>query len=131
MCLVLFPCFGHDVKLRDIYIYIYIQFVLVFYVKHAAAKIAKIRRGPKAHEEQMFDLFSFVVTESDFLQHSEPSFMETTTIEVDPVTQESITTTTRTETRTISSTGAGGTDDLRESMQKIMDTFMTEEKKDH
>ncbi|XP_036146496.1 ankyrin-3 isoform X15 [Monomorium pharaonis] len=69
--------------------------------------------------------------ESDFLQHSEPSFMETTTIEVDPVTQESITTTTRTETRTISSTGAGGTDDLRESMQKIMDTFMTEEKKDH
>ncbi|XP_067209228.1 ankyrin-3 isoform X13 [Linepithema humile] len=70
-------------------------------------------------------------TESDFLQHSEPSFMETTTIEVDPVTQESITTTTRMETRTISSMGAGGTDDLRESMQKIMDTFMTEERKDH
>ncbi|KAL0125581.1 hypothetical protein PUN28_004590 [Cardiocondyla obscurior] len=69
--------------------------------------------------------------ESDFLQHSEPSFMETTTIEVDPVTQESVTTTTRTETRTISSVGAGGTDDLRESMQKIMDTFMTEERKDH
>jgi len=37
---------------------------------------------------QMFDLFSFVVAESDFLQHSEPSYMETTTIEVDPVTQE-------------------------------------------
>lgn len=36
----------------------------------------------------MFDLFSFVVAESDFLQHSEPSFMETTTIEMDPVTQE-------------------------------------------
>jgi len=36
----------------------------------------------------MFDLFLFVVAESDFLQHSEPSFMESTTIEVDPVTQE-------------------------------------------
>lgn len=41
----------------------------------------------------------------------------------------SITTTIRTESRTVSS--AGGTDDLRESMQKIMDTFMTEERKDH
>lgn len=40
-------------------------------------------------------------------------------------------TTTRTESRTVSSVGAGGTDDLRESMQKIMDTFMTEERKDH
>ncbi|XP_072750226.1 uncharacterized protein [Anoplolepis gracilipes] len=69
--------------------------------------------------------------ESDFLQHSEPSFMETTTIEVDPVTQECITTTTRTESRTVSSMEASGTDDLRESMQKIMDTFMTEERKDH
>ncbi|EFN78083.1 hypothetical protein EAI_14679 [Harpegnathos saltator] len=45
--------------------------------------------------------------------------------------QAGITTTTRTETRTISSAAAGGTDELRESMQKIMDTFMTEEKKDH
>jgi len=43
----------------------------------------------------------------------------------------SITTTTRTETRTILSTEASDTDDLRESMQKIMDTFMSEEKKDH
>lgn len=57
--------------------------------------------------------------------------METTTIEVDPVTQESITTTTRVESRTVLSTGTDGTDDLRESMQKIMDTFMTEESKDH
>ncbi|KYN04818.1 hypothetical protein ALC62_04202 [Cyphomyrmex costatus] len=45
--------------------------------------------------------------------------------------QAGITTTTRTETRTMSSTGTSGTDDLRESMQKIMDTFMSEERKDH
>lgn len=43
----------------------------------------------------------------------------------------SITTTTRVESRTVLSTGTDGTDDLRESMQKIMDTFMTEERKDH
>ena len=32
--------------------------------------------------------FFFCCTESDFLQHSEPSYMETTTTEVDPETNE-------------------------------------------
>lgn len=35
-----------------------------------------------------FDQFSFVHAESDFLQLSEPSYMETTTTEEDPETQE-------------------------------------------
>ncbi|XP_076296315.1 uncharacterized protein LOC143216793 isoform X5 [Lasioglossum baleicum] len=59
--------------------------------------------------------------ESDFLQHSEPSFMETTTTEVDPDTQERITRTVTQVTTTIS-----GADDLRDAMQK----FMMEERRD-
>lgn len=39
-------------------------------------------------KNQDFDQFSFVHAESDFLQLSEPSYMETTTTEEDPETQE-------------------------------------------
>ncbi|XP_015589452.1 ankyrin-3 isoform X8 [Cephus cinctus] len=70
--------------------------------------------------------------ESDFLQNNEPSFMETTTIEVDPDTQERITKTTRTVTMSVPVAGSAvgaGTDELRESMQKIVDQFMTEERR--
>ncbi|XP_044010729.1 ankyrin-2-like isoform X9 [Aphidius gifuensis] len=71
-------------------------------------------------------------TESDFLQHSEPSYVETTTTEIDPETNERITKTVKTVTSSSSSvTGGttGGSDELRESMQKIMDQFMTEERR--
>ncbi|XP_076226618.1 uncharacterized protein LOC116427791 isoform X20 [Nomia melanderi] len=67
--------------------------------------------------------------ESDFLQHSEPSFMETTTTEVDPETQERIT---RTVTQVITTTSGtiSDTDELRDSMQKIVSRFMMEESDD-
>nr|KAF7439129.1 hypothetical protein H0235_001520 [Vespula pensylvanica] len=70
--------------------------------------------------------------ESDFLQQSEPTFVETTTTEMDPLTQERITRTVQVVTTTTTVPMAGGiavTDDLRESMQKIVDQFMTEERK--
>ncbi|XP_015589451.1 ankyrin-3 isoform X7 [Cephus cinctus] len=72
------------------------------------------------------------ILKSDFLQNNEPSFMETTTIEVDPDTQERITKTTRTVTMSVPVAGSAvgaGTDELRESMQKIVDQFMTEERR--
>lgn len=84
MCLVLSPCFGHEVKLRCIHIYTIRTCSLCKIRSSEIAKSAAFTDRMK----QVFDLFSFVVAETDFLQHSEPSFMETTTIEVDPVTQE-------------------------------------------
>ncbi|XP_012245429.1 titin [Bombus impatiens] len=65
---------------------------------------------------------------SDFLQLSEPSYMETTTTEEDPETQERITRTVHVITTT--SGTASGPDELRESMQKIVDRFMMEERRE-
>ncbi|XP_006619672.1 ankyrin-3-like isoform X1 [Apis dorsata] len=65
---------------------------------------------------------------SDFLQLSEPSYMETTTTEEDPETQERVTRTVQVITTT--SGTASGPDELRESMQKIVDRFMMEERRD-
>ncbi|KAH0568239.1 hypothetical protein KQX54_019794, partial [Cotesia glomerata] len=70
--------------------------------------------------------------ESDFLQHSEPSYMETTTTEIDPLTNEKITRTTRVITSSTTVPGTEemvGNDELRESMQKVVDQFMTEERR--
>ncbi|XP_076752691.1 uncharacterized protein LOC143424501 isoform X1 [Xylocopa sonorina] len=67
-------------------------------------------------------------SESDFLQLSEPSYMETTTTEEDPETQERITRTVQVVTTT--SGTASGPDELRESMQQIVDRFMMEERRD-
>ncbi|XP_015113068.1 microtubule-associated protein futsch isoform X7 [Diachasma alloeum] len=67
--------------------------------------------------------------ESDFMQQSEPSYVETTTTEIDPVTNERITKTTRVATSSGTTGGGAGSDELRESMQKIVDQFMTEERR--
>ncbi|XP_047358363.1 ankyrin-3-like isoform X23 [Vespa velutina] len=76
--------------------------------------------------------YSVTKPESDFLQQSEPTFIETTTTEMDPLTQERVTRTMQVVTTTTTIPMAGGiavTDDLRESMQKIVDQFMAEERK--
>ncbi|XP_043478904.1 ankyrin-2-like isoform X4 [Leptopilina heterotoma] len=67
--------------------------------------------------------------ESDFLQQSEPSYMETTTTEIDPETNERITRTTRVVTTAGLGGVSSGADELRESMQKIVDQFMVEDRK--
>lgn len=57
--------------------------------------------------------------------------METSTTEVDPETQERITRTTRTVTMSIpvAHSAVSGSDELRDSMQKVIDQFMTEERR--
>ncbi|XP_033226769.1 ankyrin-3-like isoform X10 [Belonocnema kinseyi] len=85
------------------------------------------RRARELADEALF----LQRAESDFLQHSEPSYMETSTTEVDPETNERTTRTTRVVTATVPGAGivSGGSDELRESMQKIVDQFMVEERK--
>lgn len=71
------PCFGHDVTLTEYTI------DTCIYVNRCNSK------NFVYHMEGInFDQFSFVHAESDFLQLSEPSYMETTTTEEDPETQE-------------------------------------------
>ncbi|XP_069685687.1 ankyrin-3-like isoform X5 [Periplaneta americana] len=64
---------------------------------------------------------------AEYFQGSEdPLFTETITTEFDPNTQRRVVTTTRTVT--MSTTGGEETDDLRQSMQEIVDKFMADER---
>ncbi|XP_011500173.1 PREDICTED: ankyrin-3-like [Ceratosolen solmsi marchali] len=70
-------------------------------------------------------------TDNDFLQQSEPTFMETITTETSPETHERIMRVTRTITSSVPVTGedTGDSDNLHESVKKIVDQFMAEERK--
>ncbi|XP_033609017.1 ankyrin-3 isoform X5 [Cryptotermes secundus] len=61
-----------------------------------------------------------------FQGNEDPIFTETVSTEYDPNTQQRVITTTRTVA--MSTSGADGTDGLRQSMQEIVDKFMTEER---
>jgi len=61
-----------------------------------------------------------------FQGNEDPVFTETVTTEYDPDTERRVITTTRTVTMT--TTGTGDSDGLRQSMQEIVDKFMTDER---
>ncbi|XP_063920116.1 ankyrin-3-like isoform X2 [Zophobas morio] len=67
----------------------------------------------------------------DLYQQDQPHYTETITEEVDPVTGAKITRTIRTVTQTVSSPVGRSEEEMRQSMQNVLDQFMTEERNPH
>ncbi|XP_044258344.1 ankyrin-3-like isoform X5 [Tribolium madens] len=67
----------------------------------------------------------------DLYQQDQPQFSETVTEEIDPVTGAKITRTIRTVSQTLTSPGGRSEEEMRQSMQNVLDQFMSEERSTH
>ncbi|XP_068892801.1 ankyrin-3-like isoform X5 [Tenebrio molitor] len=67
----------------------------------------------------------------DLYQQDQPHYTETITEEIDPITGAKIMRTVRTVSQTITSSGGRNDEEMRQSMQNVLDQFMSEERNPH
>ncbi|XP_064215969.1 ankyrin-3 isoform X5 [Tribolium castaneum] len=70
-------------------------------------------------------------SETDLYQQDQPQYTETITEEIDPTTGAKITRTIRTVSQTVTSPGGRSEEEMRQSMQNVLDQFMSEERNPH